>query len=194
MGTAFTYQGQLIKNGSPVNDACDFRFTLYDAQSGGSVVGTYQDKPSVTVTGGLFTVPDLDFGAGIFTGDARWLDVQVRCPAGSGGYAAVGSRQALTPTPYALHAGRSGLANAMAWSGLLGVPAGFADNVDNDTTYTVDATLKLTGTQLSIAPTYQLPQACDSTHDIARWNDPTEQWLCSQDEGDITARRQRAWA
>ena len=111
MGTAFTYQGQLIKNGTPVNEACDLRFTLHDAQSGGSVVGTYQDKPSVTVTGGLFTVPDLDFGNGIFTGDARWLDVQVRCPAGGGGYA-VGSRQALTPTPYALYAGRSGLANA----------------------------------------------------------------------------------
>ena len=38
MGTAFTYQGQLIKNGEPVNGTCDFRFILYDAQTGDTIV------------------------------------------------------------------------------------------------------------------------------------------------------------
>ncbi len=187
MGTAFTYQGQLIKGGSPVNDTCDFRFILYDAQTGGSQVGTTQDKLNITVTGGLFTVPDLDFGNGIFTGEARWLDVLVRCPAGSGGYATIGLLpQALNPTPYALHAGRAALASAAPWSGLIGVPAGFADGVDNDTTYTADGTLKLTGTQFSIPKTYQLPQGCAES-EIARWYDLDETWVCSQDTGDITS-------
>ena len=37
------------------------------------------------------------------------------------------------------------LANTAPWSGLIGVPAGFADNVDNDTTYTTDYTLTSDG-------------------------------------------------
>ena len=161
MGTAFTYQGQLIQNGEPVYGTYDFRFVLYDAPTGDNIVAIIQDKPNVTVTGGLFTVPNLDFGSGIFTGAARWLEVSVRYPAGSGSYVSIGSRQELTPTPYALHAGHATLANAAPWSGLIGVPDSFADNVDNDTLYTTDYTLSLTGTQLSIAPTYQLPQGCD---------------------------------
>ena len=44
----------------------------------------------------------------------------------------------------------------------------------------------MTGTQFSIALTYRLPQDCDTTNDIARWDDPSETWVCSQDEGDIT--------
>ena len=161
MGTAFTYQGQLIKDGVPVNGTYDFRFVLYDAPTGDNIVAIIQDKLNVTVTGGLFTVPNLDFGSVIFTGAARWLEVWVRYPAGSGSYVSIGSRQELTPTPYALHAGRATLANAAPWSGLIDVPDSFADNVDNDTLYTTDYTLSLTGTQLSIAPTYELPQGCE---------------------------------
>jgi trimeric autotransporter adhesin len=101
VGTGFTYQGQLKKNGSPVNNTCDFRFILYTADIGGSQVGPTQNKNSVSVSNGLFTV-NLDFGDGAFTGDARWLDIAVRCPAGSGTYSALTPRQAVTPAPYAL--------------------------------------------------------------------------------------------
>ena len=34
--------------------------------------------------------------------DWRWLELAVRCPAGSGGYIALDPRQAVNPTPYAL--------------------------------------------------------------------------------------------
>ena len=42
VGTAFTYQGELKKEGFPVTAAvpgCDFKFRLYDAELGGTQVG-----------------------------------------------------------------------------------------------------------------------------------------------------------
>ncbi|HXF68556.1 MAG TPA: hypothetical protein VNK89_02010, partial [Thermoflexus sp.] len=147
LGTAFTYQGQLKSGGSPVNGNCDFQFSLWDAASGGTQVGTTQTRTGVAVSGGYFTIPDLDFGAGAFQGDARWLEVAVRCPAGGGSYTTLSPRQALTAAPYALYS------KAAPWSGLTGVPAGFADNVDNDTTYTAGTGLTLTGNQFSVNTT-----------------------------------------
>ncbi|MFC1464963.1 MAG: hypothetical protein ACFLMY_08955 [Candidatus Brachytrichaceae bacterium NZ_4S206] len=102
MGTAFTYQGRLNSSGAPVNGACDFQFGLWDAASGGTQIGSTQTKTNVSVGAGYFTIPDLDFGSGAFNGDARWLAIAVRCPAGSGSYTGLSPRQALTPAPYAL--------------------------------------------------------------------------------------------
>jgi hypothetical protein len=39
VGTTFTYQGRLQKDGNPVNSTCDFQFALFDAASGGSQWG-----------------------------------------------------------------------------------------------------------------------------------------------------------
>ncbi len=126
LSTAFTYQGRLSQDGTPANGNCDIRFILYDAAIGGNLVGLIADRTGVSVTDGMFTVPDLDFGSGAFTGAKRWLDVAVRCPTGSGSYTTIGDRQELTATPYALYA------TGAPWSGLTGVPAGFADGIDND--------------------------------------------------------------
>ena len=99
VGTAFTYQGRLLKNGSPVSGSCDFRFSLWDAQSGGSQVGSTVTKSSVNVQDGYFVV-DLDFGGSVFTGDARYLQVEVQC-SGDSSYTELG-RVALNGAPYAL--------------------------------------------------------------------------------------------
>jgi len=101
VGTAFTYQGQLKQSGVPANGTCDFQFKLYNATSAGTQVGTTVTKGDVTVTNGLFTV-ELDFGAGIFTGEARYLEIGVRPGASTGTYTTLSPRQALTPAPYAL--------------------------------------------------------------------------------------------
>jgi hypothetical protein len=101
MGTAFTYQGQLRKSGAPVTAMCNFRFRLFDAASGGAQIGATQTKSGVSVSNGLFTIPDLDFGSGAFNGEARWLAIDVQCP-GDSGYTALAPRQGLTPAPYAL--------------------------------------------------------------------------------------------
>ena len=110
LGTGFTYQGQLKNAGGPVNGTCDLQFSLWDAAgsgsppTGGTQIGITQSLVA-TVTNGLFTVvlnAGNEFGGTAFTGEARWLQIAVRCPAGSGSYATLSPRQALTATPYAL--------------------------------------------------------------------------------------------
>ena len=102
VNSTFTYQGQLKLNGSAVNGACDFQFGLWDAASAGIQVGITQTLSAVNVVNGLFTV-SLNFGANAFAGNARWLGISVRCPAGGGTYATLNPRQALTSTPYAAY-------------------------------------------------------------------------------------------
>ncbi len=99
MGTAFTYQGQLKKAGSPISGTCDFQFSLWDDPSVGTQIGVTQTA-TISVTNGLFTA-QIDFGANAFQGDARWLEIAVKC-AGDAGYVTLSPRQPLTPAPYAL--------------------------------------------------------------------------------------------
>lgn len=145
LGTAFTYQGQLKLNGSLVSDVCDFRFGLWDsAASATGQVGAGLSRPGVTVAQGQFVVSNLDFGAGAFGPDARWLEIEVRCPAGAGPYVKLSPRQRLTPAPASLYAAGA------PWTGLTGVPPGFADGVDNNTTYSAGPGLGLNGTQFAV--------------------------------------------
>lgn len=100
-GTVFTYQGQLDQGGVPVNSTCDFEFSLWDAAVGPTQIGSTLSVINVTVTDGRFTV-QLDFGAAAFNGNARWLEIAVRCPAGAGLFTTLVPRQPLTPAPYAV--------------------------------------------------------------------------------------------
>jgi hypothetical protein len=106
LGAGFTYQGELADGGGrPVSSSCDFRFGLWDAASGGTQVGAASTVLAVPVAQGLFTASvnaGGEFGANAFVGQARWLQVAVRCPAGSGSYAALAPRQPLTAAPAAL--------------------------------------------------------------------------------------------
>lgn len=174
LAAAFTYQGQLRQNGSPLNAICDLRFILYNAEAGGSQIGPMQEKHGVTVSGGQFTIPDLDFGAGAFAGDARWLEIAVRCPAGSGSYTTLSGRQALTATPYALHA------RSAPWSGLSGVPNAAGDVAGPYPTLTV--------TRLQGRP---VANTAPGAGQVLKWNGSG--WAPGTDEigttgtGDITA-------
>jgi hypothetical protein len=110
LGAGFTYQGQLKNAAGPVNGTCDLQFTLWDAAgsgsppTGGTIFGI-ENLPAVTVTNGLFTVTlngGNVFGSNAFTGEARWLQIELRCPAGSGVWATLSPRQPVTPAPMAL--------------------------------------------------------------------------------------------
>ena len=104
-GTAFTYQGRLNDGASPASGGYDLTFAVFDADSIGSQVGATLTNSAVAVSNGLFTVT-LDFGAGIFPGNPRWLEIGVATN-GSGSFDTLSPRQALLPTPYAMFAGNS---------------------------------------------------------------------------------------
>jgi len=101
LGTAFTYQGYLEDdNGFPASGPYDFQFRLFDAAVGGALVASFPAS-GISVEDGIFTV-ELDFGAGAFQGDERWLEIHV---ANQGeALQALTPRQALSATPYALYA------------------------------------------------------------------------------------------
>ena len=100
-GSAFTYQGQLSQNGSPVSGSFDFLFALYTVNSGGTAVDTI--PLTLPVSEGLINA-SLDFTDVPFDGQALWVEVSVRPNGSSGGYTTLSPRQALTATPYALYA------------------------------------------------------------------------------------------
>jgi trimeric autotransporter adhesin len=100
-GTAFTYQGRLNIGTNIANGTYDLQFTMYDALANGNVAGGPLTNAATGVTNGLFTAT-LDFGAGVFTGADRWLQIGVRTN-GSGTFVMLSPRQKLTPTPYAIY-------------------------------------------------------------------------------------------
>ncbi len=109
-GTAFSYQGRLsVGDNSTNNGSYDFQFQVFDTASVGTGSSYGSPNPNnanaVAVSNGLFTVT-LDFGTGVFTGPARWLQISVRTN-GVGTYTTLNPRQALTPTPYAIYAGNA---------------------------------------------------------------------------------------
>ncbi|MCU0785050.1 MAG: hypothetical protein MUF81_13585 [Verrucomicrobia bacterium] len=109
MGTAFSYQGQLVDGGNPANGSYDLTFTLYYAASNGTIVAGPLTNSAVTVSNGLFTTT-LDYGAGVFSGVVRWLEIGVRTNGSADDYTLLSPRQQLTPTPYALYAPSAGTA------------------------------------------------------------------------------------
>lgn len=110
-GTAFTYQGQLNNGGNTANGSYDLQFTLFSASSGASAVAGPLTNTATAVSSGLFLVT-LDFGTGVFTGTNYWLDIAVRTN-GTGPFAEMSPRQALTPTPHAIMASTASKDSAM---------------------------------------------------------------------------------
>src|SRR5262245_27261551 len=102
VGTAFTYQGQLKDEGGSMSCLADMRFTLYDAPMGGFQIGPMLTALNLPVVDGRFVV-QLDFGPNVFDGQARYLQIDVRRPAGAGGYTNLLPRQPIMATPYALY-------------------------------------------------------------------------------------------
>ncbi|MEM7708386.1 MAG: hypothetical protein AAF358_22725 [Pseudomonadota bacterium] len=101
--TSFSYQGSLSRSGSLATGVFDLQFELFDALENGAPVGVPIIVEDVAVVDGIFTVT-LDFGAMPFAGDQLWLEIGVREGASVDDYQGLAPRQAVTATPYALHA------------------------------------------------------------------------------------------
>ncbi len=101
--TAFSYQGKLTDNGSPANGQYDFQFKLFDTATVGA--GTQQGSTfpvsNLMVTEGTFTV-QLDFGAAVFSGPARFLEIAVK-KISDPNFTALSPRQQVAASPYAIH-------------------------------------------------------------------------------------------
>lgn len=100
-GTAFIYQGELVDKGAPANGLYDFSFSLSNAPSGGSQIGTNLTVLNVRVSAGLFAAT-LDFGA-VFGGNPAWLALSVRTN-GASSFTALSPLQRLNPSPQAVTA------------------------------------------------------------------------------------------
>lgn len=119
LGTGFTYQGHLQKNGSPVNGACSLTFSLWDSQGSGTQIGSSQPINPVSIVNGDFTVVlngANQFGA--FSGQARWLQTAVQC-AGDGSPVTL-SRLQITAVPQAAFSAAPWSTNGSDISYLLG--------------------------------------------------------------------------
>ena len=103
-GAAFTYQGRLTENGAPASGSNDLRFVLFDAPTNGAQISTNLTFDDVLLANGVFSVT-LDWGAAVFDGTERWLELRVRAGNAGGAYTALAPRQRITRAPYALHAG-----------------------------------------------------------------------------------------
>lgn len=97
--SSFTYEGYLEENGDPAVGIYDFRFTLYDASKDGNQIGNVITLEDIAVNNGLFSV-SLDFGAGAFNGEPRWLDVGARPGNSTGQYTPHLPRHALGSAPW----------------------------------------------------------------------------------------------
>ncbi|MEO5622794.1 MAG: hypothetical protein ABIO74_11025 [Dokdonella sp.] len=98
--TAFTYQGQLTGGTLPPGQPYQFTFTLYDAATNGSVVGTPIQQAIAVAAGGLFTT-DLDFGQS-FNGQQLWLEIKVGTTIGT--EQILSARQQISAVPVAQYA------------------------------------------------------------------------------------------
>jgi hypothetical protein len=146
------FQGRLTNpsTGDPVPDGTySITFRIFNAASGGTQLWS-ETQSAVAVTNGQFNVllgSVSPLTASVLDGDPRYLEVKV------GEDPAMTPRLRFATVPYAFHAENT------PWSGLTGVPAGFADNVDSD----VLAGLSCANGQ------------------VAKWNSGAGQWQCAND-------------
>lgn len=91
-----SYQGYLRDGGVPANGQYDFQFVLFP---GGTVIAVND----LLVTNGLFTT-DLDYGAAVWNGADREIEVRVRPGDSVGLYTTLTPRAPIRSAPYAIRA------------------------------------------------------------------------------------------
>lgn len=116
-GRAYSYQG-VVRDalGQPITTPTDLEFRLFfHPTEAGTQVGPTLTASGIVPDKGVFT-RELDFGD-VFNGDALWLEVRVRNPAGSGTFTPVLPRTPIASVPYSSHALRATTASYAATAG-----------------------------------------------------------------------------
>jgi hypothetical protein len=96
--TTFSYQGKLTDTGTAANGSYQMQFKLFDALAGGNQIGVTISDVAVTANQGIFSVK-LDFGAAVFTGADRFLEIAVRRNSGET-YTTLAPREQIVSSPY----------------------------------------------------------------------------------------------
>ena len=191
----FTHQGRLLDaEGTPLADSATITFRVMDEATGGSML--WEDDITVSLTNGFYAaVLGADeetnpLNVEVFSQDPVWLEIQLageaamepRSPIHSVPYATMAtvaeevsggpvnaSRVAIDGTLVIDDAGEwVGPSSPVNWSDIEGMPAGFADGVDDDTDTDTD----------SLA---DLGLSC-TDGDIPVWDAVTGSWLCDMDQ------------
>lgn len=137
MGTVFTYQGRLMDANKPADGVYEFEFKLYDLPTNGNQLDGTVSFRGVDVIDGYFTV-ELDFGGGVFDGDARWLEIGVRPSGTADPLTTLSPRQEVTPTPYALYTETAGgVTVPLVLSGSVASPGAVISGTNSGTGYGV---------------------------------------------------------
>lgn len=105
VGSEFTYQGRLERAGVPFEGTADIEYRLFASRTGGSQVHSPTQASNVQIHDGLVNSM-LNYGPEAFAGDARFLEIAVRTPAGSGPFVTLSPRQQITAAPQAFFAAR----------------------------------------------------------------------------------------
>lgn len=116
LGPGFTFQGELQQNGVSVDGTVHLRFSLWNAAGsgappvGGNQVGASQLVTDIPIADGLFTVilnASEEFSPNAWSGEARWLQIEVCGDSNCQSLTILSPRQPLTPAPQALFALRT---------------------------------------------------------------------------------------
>lgn len=98
--TAFNYQGKLNDGATPANGNYQLQFRLFDTVSGGGQIGAAITDVAAAVNQGVFSVK-LDFGASVFAGANRFLEIAVRRNSGES-YVTLSPREQIASSPYSI--------------------------------------------------------------------------------------------
>jgi hypothetical protein len=101
--SAFTFQGRLSDIGAPANGTYDLRFSLFNTNANGSPLAGPLTNSAVSADNGIFSAV-LDFGANVFDGTPRWLEIGVRTNGSIVPYTTLNPRQFISAAPYAISA------------------------------------------------------------------------------------------
>jgi hypothetical protein len=218
----FTHQGRLLDaDGAPLEDDTTITFRVTDSESGGTAL--WEDTLTLPLTGGFYSAilgadEDNPLDTATLAQAPVWLELQLdgeeamlpRSPIHSVPYATMAtvaeevsggpvdaSQIAVDGTPVVNELGEwVGPAPAVNWSDIEGMPADFADGIDDDTDTDSDSFATL-GTScldgdVPVWDSVLSAWACDIDHDtlaataclegqLIRWSDESTSWVCSED-------------
>lgn len=127
VGTGFSYQGELLDNGSPAHGEYDILFKAFDQIEGGTQGIFSPAFTNVQVSNGLFSIEEVSFDESQFVGDEVWLEIAVRKSSEGGDYSTLSPRQKIAVAPYAIQSKYA----VDAYSAFNANSADYAENADS---------------------------------------------------------------